>query len=203
MSTQTCSIAYGKANLSTTLVSYACMKVSAPFNRVSAVTNGVRVGRSNAVPVGTHEMNGVLISQQIQHENGTVILLTASWKRSGGSLRDGSLFLRLRHGAPTHNIIAKIPTGLDNVCGDRFSMFTGMADIMNVEELGTVGIEVNRSYASRFMDEEEIDECFQIVQLSKGANPRPALTAINTVDGVQMREVVQVPNRRLVLRRGR
>lgn len=202
MQKQTISLGYGKANLSNTLATYACMKVSAPFNRVTAITSGERVGRSSAVQVGGHEMHGVLVTQQVQHENGTIILLTASWKRSGGSIRDGSLFLRLRHGAPTHNIIATVPTGRENVCGDRFSMFTGMADIMNVDELGAVGVEVNRSYASRFMDNEELDECFQIVQLSKATAERPVLTAISTTDGLQMREVAQAPTRRLIFRRG-
>lgn len=202
MTKQTVSVGYGKVNLSSTLASYACMKVTPPFVRVSAANSGPRVGQPSAVPVGTHDINGVLISHQVQHENGTVILLTASWKRGGAPIRDGALFLRLRHGAPTYNIIAKVPLGRENICGDSFSVFAGMADIMNADELRAIGIEVNRSYVSRFMEEEELDECFQILQLSPGAMPRPVMTEISTPDGTEMKEVPQVPTRRLVLKRG-
>ena len=199
---QTVSVGYGKANLSNTLATYASMAVSAPFVRVSAVTSGQRVGKGNAARVGEHDMNGVVITQQVQHPNGTVILLTASWKRGGASIRDGALFVRLRHGAPTYNVVAKVPTGQDNICGDSFTLFSGSADIMNADELALLGIQVNRSYVSRFMDDEELEECFQIVQLARETVARPSLTAISTPDGVQYREVAQLPSRRLVLRRG-
>lgn len=202
MQKQTIQLGYGKANLSNTLATYACMRVSAPFNRVTAVTSGERIGRSNARLVGGHEIHGVLVSQSVQHENGAIILLTASWKRGGGSIRDGSIFLRLRHGAPMHNIVAYVPTGHENICGDRFIMFSGMADIMNIEELQAVGIEVNRSYASKYMEMEEIDECFEIQQLARATIERPVMTPISTVDGIQLREVAQAPGRRLLLRRG-
>lgn len=199
---QTVSLAFGKANLSSVLATYGSMKVTAPFVRVSAATSGQRVGQQTSSPVGTHDLNGVIVYQQVQHENGTVLLLTASWKRGGSPIKDAALFLRLRLGAPTYNILAKVPTGRENICGDSFSMFSGSADIMNADELLSLGIEVGRSYVSRFMDSEEIDECFSINQISAGSTPRPLITEITTSEGTQVKEIAQVPTRRLVLRRG-
>ena len=194
---QTVTLAYGKANLSSSLATYGSMKVTAPFERVSAANSGERVGQNRYDRVGTSDINGAIVSTNVRHPNGTVILLTASWKRGGAAIRDGALFVRLRHGAPHYNISARLPTGRESICGDSFIAFSGMADILNVDQLGLLGIQVNRSYVSRFMDQEELGECFTISQLSRETIPRPSLTAIETPAGVEMREVAQEPSRRL------
>jgi hypothetical protein len=198
---QTISIGYGKANLSNTLATYASLKVTAPFNRESALSSGKRVGSSHVSNVGNTDINGVLINQQVAHENGTIILVTASWKRKGSGIRDGALFLRLRHGAPSYSIQAYVPTGYDNIYGNNFTVFSGSADIMNADELLLMGIQVSRSYVGRFMEHEELEECFSITRIGQETAPRPVLTAIATAEGMQLKEVAQLPVRRLLLRR--
>ena len=197
---QTVQLGYGKANLAT-LATYSAMKVEAPFSRSSAVTSGKRMGSASHTQIGAHELEGGVTVVPTEHENGTVILLQVKWMRGGVGVSEGGLFMRLRSGAPLYNISGRIPTEAGNMAGDTFTMFNGYADILNPAELQLLGIEVNRGYISRYMDEEELEECFKIVQLREETQARPSITAIATPTGVQMREVQPAPKRRIVLRK--
>lgn len=197
---QVVSLGIGKANLSNTLATYACFKLEPPFHRVTAITSGKRAGGGSRQQVGSHEGNGTLSTIPVEHDNGTVILLQAKWMRGAALLREGGLFLRLRAGAPLYNVIARVPTGHDNLCGDAFLVFSGNADIMNPAELKLAGYEINRGYISRYMDEEELSECYRILKVGGETAPRPAIEAIATPTGIEMREVAQLPLRRLNLR---
>jgi hypothetical protein len=152
--------------------------------------------------VGVHEHTGTLSTSAVEHENGTVLLLQTKWMRGMSITREGSLFLRLRAGAPLYEVIANVPTGPENICGDSFRMFSGNADIMNVAELRLLNIEINRGYATRYMSEDELSECYRIVRVAPETTPRPSITVIATPTGLEMREVAQEPMRRLRLRRG-
>lgn len=199
----TSTIGYGKANLQTISATYASMKVQAPFQRNSAVTSGKRMGTPVASPVGTWDGAGALISTPVEHPAGTVILLQCKWMRGAHLLREGGLFLRLRSGAPVYSIVASVPTEHGNIIGDSWQMFSGPADIMSIPELRLIGIDVPRGFVSRFMDTEELSECYRIVQTRGETQPRPSISAIATPTGVEMREVVQAPTRRLNIRRSR
>ncbi len=198
---QTITLGYGKANFSTTLATYAAMKVVAPFIRSSAITSGVRMGQMTNTRVGEKESHGALLSAPVAHDQGTVILLQSKWMRGAALVRDGGLFLRLRDGAPLYSIIAAVPTAAGNICGDSFQVFSGYADILNVDELKLLGVEVPRGYASRFMDPEELQECYRVIQVTPERRARPSITAIATPEGMQMREVAPTPIRRLIIRR--
>lgn len=201
MPAQNIEVGYGKANLSNTLATYAVMKVEAPFTRVSAASSGTRqTGSKQFANVGRHSLNGGFSIERVGHENGTIILAQVSWKRNGAPLRDGSLFMRLRAGAPLWRVSGKVPTGQDNMYGDRFVMFSGYADILNADDLAVAGIEVNRMYISKFMSMDELEECFELSQVSAATQNRPTATAIATPEGIQMKEVAQSPIRRMRLR---
>lgn len=197
----TATIGYGKANLRTVSATFASMKVSPPFARISAVNSGRRAGAPITSPVGNWDGAGALISVPTAHPVGTVIMLQCKWMRGVHLVREGGLFLRLRPGAPVYSIIASVPVDDTTIIGDSWQMFSGPADILNVAELKLLGIDVPRGYVSRYMDEEELSECYRIVQTSPESQPRPAITAIATPEGVEMREVVQAPSRRLHIRR--
>jgi hypothetical protein len=198
---QTLLLGYGKANYRNTLATYSAMKVSPPFARVTAITSGKRHGQMAVSQAGRHEMNGVLIAGNIEHPYGTVILLQASWKRSGAPIRDASLFFRLRLGAPLYSVSAYVPTEQDNTYGDRFPMFAGYADLLTADELAALGIEVNASYVRKFMELDEVEECFMLQEMQPETIGRPQLTAIATPTGIEMKELPPEPARRLVLRR--
>lgn len=195
-------IAFGRANFSNTLVKYASMKVSAPFQRVTASSSGRKVGSTTEIRPGRYELNGAIIINSVEHEPGTVLSIQASWFRSGVATRDAAIFLRLRPQAAEWLIRAKVPTTYDNVCGDSFVMFQGPADIMTADELRLLGIIPSKNFVDRFMSLEEVDECFVITRLRDEVVSRPAIQAVFTPEGVEMREIAQAPRRRLRLRGG-
>lgn len=193
-------VGYGKANYPSILASYTALKVTPDFVRVSAATSGKRVGQNQYHHSGVLELNGGIVQSDVEHPNGTVILLQATWKRGGSPVRDGALFMRLRVGAPMWSIRAKVPTAAENTIGEYVEVFQGYADMMNAEELGLLKLKVNRSFTEKFMSEEEVEECFAAHQLHRETVARPSLTAIHTPTGVEMREVPATPKRRLNVR---
>lgn len=194
-------LGYGKANFDTIGATYATMKVEPPFKRNSAYTSGQRSGEQRVTPVSLHpDRHGVLLTGNVQHDEGTIIVLQVAWNMKGSPIRDGALFLKLRIGAPLYNVMAFIPGNHANICGDQFMIFSGEADIMNLDDLEAAGIEANRGYVSRYMEQDELAECFRIVEVHPARQARPSLEAIATATGTEMREVAQMPARRLILR---
>lgn len=193
---------YGSITLTEIGVTYACMRVKPSFDRMSAINAGKRnPGSKKATQVGPYQHNGTLISDTVAHPNGTVILLQASWKRRGVPLRDGALFVRLRAGAAMYSVNARLPVDENNLCGEYFSLFSGYADIMNEEELALLGVHPGRHYTERFMADQEVEECFSIQELQAEMKPRPGTVAIATPEGMKLRELAQMPNRRIIIRR--
>lgn len=201
-SNQIIGIGFGKANYSNVLMTVAALKVEAPFKRTSAMNSGVQVsGTKGWTPAGLHEMNGGFTRIRVAHENGCVILLQASWMRGGSPIRDGSLFIRLRQGAPHYLVNSRVPTANGNSIGDQVLGFDGMGDILTPDEIRIAGLDVPRWYTGRYMDPEELEECFRIQLVAPETVPRPSLQAIATPEGVQVREVPNLPQRRIRLRR--
>lgn len=194
-------LGYGGCNYANTGAKVAVMKVEPPFKRTLAATSGATRGQITRHNSGTLDIHGFLVSQRSEHENGTILLVQVGWTRRGSPLREGALFFRLRAGAPQYRILAKLPTDAENRYGDRFAAFTGYADILNESDLVVAGLQVNRSYTDRFMSEEELEECFEISVLTPETTPRPSLAAVSTPTGLEMREIAQMPSRRLRLNR--
>lgn len=202
MSSQIIDLAYGKANFSGTLATFGVMKlnqnVDVPFKRESAATTGRRIkGADQSTPVGYLDMHGVIVSCKVEHQQGSIILLQVSWKRSGIGLRDGAVFIRLREGAPLLTVHANLPTSRENRYGESFQMFSGYGDILSPHDLKVLGVEVPRGWASSFMSPEEIKECFIVRQIRPETIPRPQLAAVATSEGIKMREIAQEPMRRI------
>jgi hypothetical protein len=128
-------------------------------------------------------------------------MITSRWMRGGSPIRDGALFIRLRDGATLWSISAYVPTNHENVCGDNITLFSGYADILGEDELKFFGLDVPRSWIDKFMDHQELEECFRIVQVAAERLPRPSMQAVSTPTGIQMREVAEEPARRLIIRR--
>lgn len=201
---QTIHVGYGKANLTQTLASYVAWKVAPPFDKESAANSGQRIpGSYHAEPVGTTDHRGALITQRVKHRDGTVILLQSSWKRGGSPIRDGAIFVRLRSGAPSYRIRAKVPQDQHSVCANVFTVFEGRADILSGPELTVLNLQIPRNYTDRFMQLDELEECYEIEEFAPAIVERPQLTAVATSEGVKMVELATPPSRRLrVGRRG-
>lgn len=202
MNKMTCTLGFGKANLPGTYASIACFRLKPPFMRDSAVNSG-RQSRDHMrdYSVGIIEERGMLYQRRVEHDVGTVVMLQSGWKRGGSPIRDGALFLRLREDAVEWRISAKLPLSDGNTFGGEFVVFEGRADMLSADELQTFGFEVNRSYRSRFMAQEEIDECFILQAVSNERTPRPSLMLVGTGAERKLVEVAAAPSRRLVLRK--
>lgn len=196
-------LAYGKANFSNTLATYSAQKVTAPFVRVSAVTAGKRMGQTHHALCGHLDLHGGMTTNSVDHENGTVLLLQASWKRKGFPIKDGAIFVKLRATGPFYRIMAKMPLDSENRIGEHALHFAGHADILNEDDLKVLGFEIPRQYRSKFMADEEVEACFAISLVSPETAPRAQTTAIATERGVEIREIAALPTRRLRFGRAR
>jgi len=196
-------MAYGKVNVSNQLATYAVMTVKPPFKRESAANTGIRIkGADHFANVSDWEGNGGLSICKVRHAPNTVILLQASWKRNGASLRDAVVFVRLRASGPLLNVVAFLPQARESRLGDRVVMFTGRGDIMDAEELRVLGIEVPHRFQDSYMNAEEIAECFEVTEVVSEAVPRPVIARVATGDGkVHLTEMPVAPRRRLRVRR--
>lgn len=196
-------LGYGKANFATVRATYAAMRVVAPFVRASAATTGRRVGSFTKVLAGSIDDFGAILQCSVEHDPGTVILLQVSRTRNNVPISEGALFLRLRSGAAHYRIEGKVPTPAQNRCGDRVMIFSGNADFMTPEELEQeCGIQVNRGYISRFMSAEELEESFNIVQVSPEISPRSVVQTVMGEQGEVKTSMGSMPVRRLRLRSG-
>lgn len=198
----TIKVGFGKAVLRTSTTSFSAMRVTAPWVRDAAVSTGIR-SRGTAVHLDVGRNNGIngnLYGDEVTHESGTIIMLTASRSIKGSPISDGAILLRLRQGAAYLNISGFLPTGPDNYCGDRFAMFQGNADIMSVEEVELLGIRVPHGYVQKFFDPEQIAECFDVVELRPAMAAKPEIVAVMTPSGVKIQEVAAAPSRRMRLR---
>lgn len=203
MSVQQIKLGFGKANFRITLATFACQRVTAPFVRESGVTSGRSLGfnAGHEYMVGAIREWGSVYNRDVEHPQGTVLLLQAAWRRSGVPIRDGAIFLRLREGAPKWEIRFKIPLDQGNVIGSDFIGFLGHADLLTHEDMGTFGFEVPRSYRQKFMSDEEVEECFTIRQAESERLPRPNLMIVGAGKDAKVVEVAQEPRRRLAIRR--
>lgn len=204
MAKQTVALGFGKANFSTVFAAWSCFKLGKVWNqKATAVTSGQNRGRSQA-PAGRHGHNGDLISANVEHEQGTILLFQARWTGAPTPipLREGGIFVRLRAGAPLYNLIAVVPTGPENICGDSFAVFSGCADIMTQDDLAQADIEIPQSYIDRYQNPSEITECFRLVMVVPETIARPSLAAISTPEGVQLKEISALPKRRMRLSGG-
>ena len=197
----TVTLGYGKANFARTVATFACLKVTPPFNTVSAAVSGANRGGKQYIQCGTLDLNGGVSLANVEHPVGTVILLQVSWKRQGMALKDGAIFLRLRPGAPLYNIAGMVPLSPENMVGDNVQLFSGYADVLSADDLAYLRIQPKSYYLDKFMDPEELEECFVISKAMEETTPRPEVAIVATAQGPQLREVAQTPARRLIIRK--
>ena len=201
MSVQIVTLGFGKANFPITLTTLTCFRVATPFVRDSAVNSGKQNrGTYREYQLGAIKPQGSVYTVDVEHPQGTIVLLQAAWKRRGAPIRDGAVFLRLRDGAPKWKIKARLPTEHENHHGDLALMFEGYADILAPDDLSTYGIEAPRHWREKFMSMEEVEECFTLEQMQQERIPRPSLLIVNDKGGKRLVKVAAAPPRRLIMR---
>lgn len=201
MEGQLFTLAYGACNYRDGSGSYTAFKVTPPFTRVQAVAAGAKEGRPENIPAGNLEMHKGFARCQVRYPNGTIILVQMTRKRSGSVVADGALFLRLRAGAALISVRAKLPISIDNIIGENILVFQAYADILSEEELDFVGIEPERSYVRRYMELDEVSECFSVTEVSPQREAPPRIQEVYGSQGVVQVEAASEPMRRLRIRR--
>lgn len=196
-------VSYGKINLSAAHYSLATLRVQAPFQRESAANTGrVDVKATQFADATLHpQVGGGFTTKTVAHDEGTIIMIQASRTRSRVRVADGCIFIRLRAGAPKLMVRSILPTSGESILGDRHIAFVGSGDVLTLEELKAIGIEVPRSWASGYMQQDEIDELFLMEELNRGSESRPTFVRIATSKGVEVRAIQPEPVRRMRLRR--
>lgn len=202
MAEQRVTLGFGSANFPLTYAGLTCQRVQPPFRRESGVTTGKSSGFGSGTEylVGAVQERGRVWVRDVAHEQGTILLLQAAWRRSGAPVRDGAIFLRLREHAARWSIKYKLPRDRENVLGGETIAFEGNADILTYEEMAGFGLEVPRTYRDKFLSEEEVDECFVIRQLEEARAARPGLVLVGEGASAKIVEVAQTPMRRMVFR---
>lgn len=196
-------LGFGKANFPDTSASYTCQKVEGPFVRVSAVTSGKPLSGGREYLPGRIPHRGTIWVRPVEHPEGTLILLQASWKRNGAPIRDGAIFLKLRNQGAQWEIDFKVPTDHENVIGDRVRAFEGRCDVLGALELTNMGIEIPRMFRDKFMSDEEVDECFYITRVSSEIAARPQRVLVGEGREAKVVEMAAAPARRMAFRRPR
>lgn len=196
-------VSYGKINLSGASGVFSALRVKPLFERDSAANTGRVNVKATTFSASTTmpELGGGFTSKQVAHDAGTVIMLQGSRTRRGVRIADGCIFIRLRACAPKLMIRGILPTGEQSVLGDKHIVFVGSGDVLSVDELKALGYEIPRSWVSGYMQQEEIDELFEVDELNKGSGPRPSFVRIATSNGVEVRAVQAEPVRRMRIRR--
>ena len=193
-------IGFGKANLRTTMASYASFIVSPEFLREGTMNKGKRIGGWSAHNVGVTEHNGALYNVTMDVPENSILLVQASERRMGASVRDGAVFIELQPHGHLVSVDARVPQGNDNVYGSSHTLFRGNGYILGEEELLERGVEPTPSFVSRFMQGDEIDECFNVMTLMEGLRERPKAEEVVSPEGIVRRVLPQAPRRRLRVR---
>lgn len=195
-------VGFGKANFPDTLATYTCQRVRPPFVRESAASTGRAVGgRGDTFMAGFIRQHGELYSRRVEHDEGEIVLLQVGWRTNGLPIRDAAIFIRLRNLAASWEIRAHVPSCQENAIGGNFLMFSGHGDILHPVELKDLGFQINKFYTDKYMEPEEIDECFTILPIAPEVTPAPRMEVVVRGGQEVLVQVAAKPMRRLNFRR--
>ena len=150
---------------------------------------------------GAVEQFGAFYTKTVEHRAGEILLLQGSWKRKSLPVRDGAVFIRLRQSGAHWSIAFKVPMEQQNRIGATALAFEGTGDIMSADELQALGLTVPGSYVNKFMQDEEVDECFELRKLREETSPRPSLIAVVDNGVTKVVEAPSAPKRRMMFLR--
>lgn len=189
-------MAYGKFNFAEYAGSIAVLLVKPPFLRESAVNAGVARGAKTRTMPGSIDIHGAFISQQIELAEGSVIALQVARTRRGARQYDGTMFIRLRAQA-AHIRIAMLMPPVTQRRFDAQTVFEGNADFMSVDDLADIGIVVSPQYGERFLDVNDIEQCFRLTEISPERQSRGVVQVVHTAEGDKTVRLATAPVRRM------
>lgn len=195
-------VGFGTVNLKHQSAKLSAWRMLSPWKQDSAASSGKSDNRWAEFPVSKFpEINGKLHQANTTHPEGTIIVLRASWTSHRLPTRDGALILRLRQGAALLNIQANLPHGPDSRLGSSFAVFRGHADILSADEALVYKIQAPHQFIDKFLDPEQVDECFEIEEIVPEQVAKPQATLVHTPQGAQVVEIAAPSQRRMHFRR--
>lgn len=202
MSSTVLDMSFGRINLAAESLTLSAWMVEEGFKKQSAVTAGRRQkGTQRFLAATTHVATGKgFTSDQVTHDDGTIILLEARGTRNGLRRNEAGLFLRVRHDGPLVMVQAKLPTSSVSILGNRLSVFQGRADVLTVDEAYEYVPDLPNHYVRDFMDAEDIATAFIVTKVKPEVRARPNLEAVVTSDGKTELVEVSAPIQRTVRR---
>lgn len=193
----------GSVNLSNASITLACMRVSAGWDRASAISSGRQhPERTKWHPASQTPTEKGFMECMVTHPEGTILCIQSQYTRNRMMHAQGAIFVRLRENGPIQEIKLKLPTNQRTLLGDSLVIFNGCADIVSLEELSVLGVHPPRAWRNVYCNRDEILELFTCRELVAAKSPRPVFASVATGEGVKIVEVAQ-PAVRLPRRRSR
>jgi hypothetical protein len=202
MNKQLISVGFGKQSFKTSSASLSAFVVEPEFVQTLPSKRFSRQGNCQRFPVSAYpEINGYLYLDSVASvPDGTVIMVRASHRFHGTPLRDGAIFIGLRSGGPMLSINAKLPSAAEMTISSTFLVFQGRGDLLSLEDLSIHGIVPYKNFITAYMDDEEVGECYTVVETAPAIEGKPRYEKAETRDG-ELVVVASKPARRISIRR--
>lgn len=193
--------AYGQENMSSTLVKVNAFVVKPPFARTFPSKVLTRLGSLATNASNYPDIHGKMYTDNLVAPENTVLLIQYSYFYRNSPLRNGAVFLSTRDTGPLLEVHAAMSGDRKSMFGQSFVVFRGRADVLELGQLESRGIDVDKSYKSNFMDEEELAESFriEIIEAAEVAEPPRIVVERDRLGNII--EVKQRPSRKVRLRK--
>lgn len=199
----TYTVGFGKVSFATSGVSLSAFVVGPPYVRkLISKEHPLQHGtRTAEYPATGSRTNGALYGQNVCIPEGAIIQVQASRTYRGAKIADGALFFRTRDSAAFRQCAVRVPPAQGSNLGDSFVVFSGRFDVLSLEELNKLGIIPHAGMIKGFMNQEEIDELFTLVDVAPEATPAPEIITVTDTEGNETAVfTAPVPKRRVRIR---
>lgn len=194
------SVAFGKANFTTAGITIAAFVVEPPFQRSLLSKKLPATGRLHSTAVGGPN-DGSILAGEFHPKEGTLIAMQCRRTERGAIMADGTVFIRVRESGPLVHVLAKLPQHASNRIGSSVSIFMGRGDLLSSKEVRGLGVALPTSYVKSYMHPEEVEECFDLEELSPETSAKPVVELVTNRDGEVVALAVKPVQRRMRVRR--
>lgn len=147
------------------------------------------------------EINGVMCQTTLTVPEGAVLSFVARRRTMARPFADGAFFVRIRKEGPLHSVNLVLPNAQEMLSGARVSAFYGNGDLLTAEDVRNLGYPLDVQYENRYMDEEEIRDCFDFEVVHPGKTPSVEISTVTGIDGKSVTVTVERKARRMRIRK--
>lgn len=198
-------VCYGSQTFSTTSAKVAIFCLL-PGNKAKSFPDKVMTqARKSSFPASTdgHRLHGFWTTAIYHHVEGMMLMVQVLNSVRGAQRNNASMLLSLRETGPTLMVQANISPHRDAALS-KVTAFIGKADIMSPAEAMELGYVLDRNYIDTFFHQDEIEEVFDIQELSPATTDKPEIMEVSEPTG-EKRKVLVSPKRkrRIVIRKSK